>query len=328
MAGYVLSDQPLQRELTLFQIQHPSWIGWLEIIIVSMILNSMIFLFFGYGPGIAFVMTMTFISMFIWDKLGQRFIFWVVSKSFDSGNNWFLKQFIKMLGLSIPVSPYVEGFIPDLKMRKGRELFSVFRERYLDLLSACFGIVLFTLIVIQGFTKLSPEQVFVYFLLSILVSPILVFWIIPLIWTIQDAGVKLVDENRTITNLSDQVRQGFLNRFLGYAGLLATISFLYANGEEIFSSIDLVVTSSAEIALTVAFFIIMLILMIGGVALLTSAFYLQFYHPTLVNKFRQWLVKEKNLPIGITIVRQANLQEEQAFLEEATLMDMLISEDK
>jgi len=60
---------------------------------------------------------------------------------------------------------------------------------------------------------------------------------------------------------------------------------------------------------------------IGGISILLISFYLQFYHPMIVNEFRKWLYEEHQVSIGITSIRPASETESDFYHTENDFLD-------
>ncbi len=227
------------------------------------------------------------------------------------------KYTLRALGLYLdPKRDYfIEEEVPDIDMTKIQK---IFQDRMIDLLSACLGVAVIIGSVLKNFlltTNLTPEEAKFIFVgivgFSTLISPVLVGWLIPVIWTLQDSAIREVTDRNTVREVSMNVRNGLLNRLLGFAGFIGGISLLMDVGPQISDDPlegNVVIFIFALLALMLVVFII------SGPAYLIGILYFTRDHERNVNILRFSLFR-KGLPLGMTMVRNANEEEIQRFNE-------------
>ena len=139
--------------------------------------------------------------------------------------------------------------------------------------------------------------------------PLLLFWFIPIIWTVDDLQIRGIDEKKTTDCLEDSVRDGFLGKFFGMAGILLAFDFIQTL---LYSDPDFAADGQFLITIEAVFILLFLILFMMGPAYIFGMFYLQGTHEAFINKMR--IKISKMLPVGITSVRNATAEEMNHFI--------------
>ena len=226
----------------MYRISPPSLSNWIVILLLAFILNLSTYLLINNVlQAILIVMSITIFSVGSWYYFGFRITKLLATKyliSLDEPPSLIVRLILPLFGLKPHTSQsqvYIEGYTQNLQFRGFGSIFSVLKNRYFDVLSACFGVSLIILLAIGSVVKLTGESIFVGYIFLLLVSPFLVFWLIPLLWTIEDSGVKEVDpQTRRVWDVGYEIRKGFLSRFLGTAGIIAAFSYILSNIESIY----------------------------------------------------------------------------------------------
>ncbi len=265
-----------------------------------------------------------------WKRLGNFFLQKFVHENFDGyikereeGSKRYtgvfgrtFKYFLMFFGLYLdPRKDYfIEEEVPDIDMTKIRE---IIKDRIIDLLSACLAVTViigsalrYFLVRSQLTTKEARDIFFGIAGISTLISPVLVGWLIPVIWTLQDSAIREVTKRNTVRELATNVRNGFLNRLLGFAGFIGGLTLLMdvlplidENGNQL---------STVEVFIISLIILFLVVVVIAGPAYLTGLIYFTRNHEENVNKLRFTLFL-KGIPLGMTMVRNANEEEIERF---------------
>lgn len=161
----------------------------------------------------------------------------------------------------------------------------------------------------------DPYSTLVYVSIALIFSPIFIFWLIPVMWIVNDLNIKSVDNKQTVMNLVDNIRTSQLDRFLGIGGLFAGIGFI-ALLLETFPGVSAYAgnwPNAGALLLDALLTLFMVVFLFAGVAYLVGILYLTLSHQKIVNRFRKEL--SELLPVCTTLARKATAEEEEIFKE-------------
>ncbi len=274
----------------------------LFIISFSIWIESLYFLIFVFAPIILITPT-------IWNRLGkiinnklviEGFQIWEGKKRMNPIR--YMLNWIFGLNFSIKFKYFLSAEVVDLDLNEVKKFFI----KLFDVVSACIGIT-FTIGTILKLS-FSGENVILMLLIILCISPFLISWLIPVIWTVSDGHIRMIDEKHVISDIGEKMSKSKISRFLGMAGLALGFSFI----------LDMAyLMEGAEDAFTryyfAAIYLLLFISLIIGLSFLLGMIYIWKYHEKRVNEFRSKIANIP-LPIGITIVRRATDEEKGFFL--------------
>lgn len=290
------------------------------------------------GSTLLILILIIYFSRVSWKRLGNLFLRKFVQENFEmylmERNGGFqrykgfrgkiYKYLLMLFGLYLdPKKEYfIEEEVPDVDMTQLRK---IYKDRISDLLSACLGTTVLIASLIKNSLTLSDvnrDSAINAFLglsfLAMVLSPILVGWLIPMIWTLQDSAIREITDRKTVKEISDNVRNGPASRLLGFAGFIGGLTLL----------MDVIpLIAGEEINVVGTFIVALLILLMSlpiilGPAYLVGLLYFVRNHQENVNNLRFSLF-ERGLPLGMTMVRNANEEEIMRFQEISK--DILVS---
>lgn len=279
----------------------------------------------------------TIISIILWNKVGQKVLDYTILNGliihnqnrkvqYQQNEENILTTITKyrsliyfLLGIDFSTKKqfYLEPILIDTDLNN---LKKILRRRLVDVVSACTGISILIGIALRfQFSNLEPGGLLWLSLIIINVSPILVCWFIPVIWTIEDSRIKAVDHNNHVYDLATELRKGFLNRFLGYSGVFAGLAFLIDVLPELEEG-GFVEATSSQLYIGAMFVLVIILLLISGTVFFITVYYLNKYHKFKVINLRKEL--SNFIPFGITLVRKTT-NEEQSILTTPPSYNML-----
>ena len=314
----------LNQEMMKFDIKKPSKIRWIVIIGIALILNiEWINATGGFGIIISFCVII--IASWLWSKVGFMILSKTVIREFNDFNMQFGHKKSHVLGRSNPILRIFGATILRLsgfKLSKYNEYYpeaevkdveignfgDFFRLRLLDVISSCLGLSLLIGVSLRYILPFINESFFigftafdliVFLFYSVAMSPLFVFWLIPVIWVFEDAQLRTVDIDRGVDSdeLIIKVRRGWLSKFLGWGGLLTGLLYLADLSTDLYGT-DVSIVFKYTWAL---FILVWFLLTVTGTAYLTTLIYLARFHERNVNEFRNLL--SKIIPIGVTVVK-------------------------
>ena len=321
-----------------FFVIHPSKFRWVIIILFALLLNISSLVFTLTSPlYIGAIVISTLIALFTWKRLSPRITQSLVINTLKIWNArviWennpqgpkpslsiFRKIFAYLYGINLSLDNryYLEAKPTNLDLNS---IWQLFRERNLEFILACMATVFLSLLLsgyndtIQGHSgecKDSDFLIIVNILYLLIFSPILVSWLIPVIWTIQDLNIKMIDKRQTISSLANNIRKSQIERLLGFSGFLAGVAFFVELFEKLpcMSITDGDRPNQAILIFEAVVFLLYFLFLYAGVAYIISIFYTRNSHEQIVNKFRNDLAQI--LPIGSTLARKVTAEEEQIF---------------
>jgi len=331
-----LVDKVIVEDLKTFKVNKLSTFRWVIVVFISifpllLILQALHQLV--YIVVLLYILEVI-ISPFLWRKAGNFFLKKLIIdqlKIWKEGKklNPIVRMINSFMGLDICQKNYfyLEASVPDIDMNS---LWEIFEKRILNLISACLGIAfgfatllkfipLFSYTIeissIFGSIIIETERIGAILFVTIMataLSPLLIFWLIPMIWTTQDANVKYVTVKQRNFDLGDKTSGSYLRYLLGFAGLSLAFGFILdtpqflaaARGNPLLKYI----ISGA--------FLLFYVLLIIGVAFITGIIYLSKFHEQVVNDFRMELAQIIN--VNNTILRELSESEKRLFSKEIT----------
>jgi hypothetical protein len=311
---YIIPDRFMSEAESKFHVKKTSPLKiWIIAIVLSLV--PIFALSLAY---IVVLFLIYFVAIRLWAKIGQTIAKKTIVESIKSGcgQNSKMGLLATLLGIKFDKNKkyYIEAEVLDLDMGKSKLLF----KRMFELVLTCVG---FSFIIVQiiflSFGVASADEAFNLVLAAVLIvglMPIALFWMMPIIWTIDDLRIRGVDQSREMTSLGLALRRGLFGKILGTAGLLLAFDFLktmittYPGG--FFASETTEIDSFMAIFGAIFYLIITLAIALGP-AYLVGAFYLNNHHEKFVNTMRFEVTRF--LPMGITSVRVASQEEVQTF---------------
>ncbi|MFQ5980419.1 MAG: zinc ribbon domain-containing protein [Candidatus Heimdallarchaeota archaeon] len=299
---------------------------WILLIALACILDGVWF-YTTRNALVVLPLIVVIVSLVLWNIVGRfltgnvvlpRFQQWQDEMNADSSTSqiragsptlqYMKALFYRVLGLHLSLDKkyYVEAHIPTPDALSIR---NVFRERLFDLISACMGIGFLLAALLQPFFvdvyEDDPESLLLALELLVVISPILVCWLIPVIWTLKDSQIKSLDPNQIIRDQAESVGSSGVSRFLGLAGIVAGFTYL----------LDLAPSFTEEETLAIYQWTIVtfaqLLFMVMGTALLLTAAYLRLFHSSNVNRFRRRLAA--TLSLNVALARSITPEESNLF---------------
>ena len=128
-----------------------------------------------------------------------------------------------------------------------------------------------------------------------LISPILIFWIVPIIWIAEDIHVSGMREDGTIHKLKDHVRSGILAKILGLAGFLLLFDTILGFNEELYPGEIL------RVYYLTFFNMLWFLTMSCALPFIIGVFYFRFFHKKGVNRVRKKIYQI--IPVGSTSIK-------------------------
>ncbi len=328
------------REVPKFEVKRPSFIRWILILIITSILNLMLFFFtFSSNLFLTLIIVSVVLSLFCWRFLTPWITkFFVINPLkqwneqialYGQSNQNLSRKFkinpIKMiflyligLNLSLENKYYLETEPNHVNLNDIRK---IFKERGLELILTCMAVVFLFLyslnpvLNIINIQEIDPYSTLVYVSFALIFSPVFIFWLIPVMWIVNDLNIKSVDSKQTVVNLVDNIKTSQLDRFLGIGGLFTGIGFI-ALWLETFPEVSAYAgnwPNAGALIFDALLTLFMVVFLFAGVAYIVGILYLTLSHQKIVNRFRKEL--SELLPVCTTLVRKATAEEEEIFKE-------------
>lgn len=207
--------------------------------------------------------------------------------------------FNSIIGIKLPKENHY--FIQKTpKIKNLNKITDTYAKYIFDVISASIGITFllaFAIKYIFGNIFPSPMVILVIIIIFLCLSPLFMFWLLPVLWTLKDVDVRSQNAELDIDNLGDQMRQGFFRKVLGFTGFITGIGFFLDLGPDFWSNIPNI-QNSIQIYVFSAVYLGLFALSIGGTATLITLIYLNKYHEKNVNILRQEIAQF--LPMGNT----------------------------
>lgn len=282
-----------------------SYFGWEVFSLVEILIQNYLYAIIILGIPV--------ISLLLWSKLGnpiaERILTSALRKWKENKRN-FLAGKLFGLNLDRDSQYYIEANANDVDLRN---VFGIFRGRMIEVISICLGLAMllskfilwakppnWVYIEVENELILDQYTLIVMAVLVSITSPLLAFWIVPLIWMARDLNVSGMTQDRALIKLEDHVRSGLLDKALGLAGLLLAWDMLKAYNETLY-------TGFTAIYLTTLFDLLWLVSTSLALPYLIGILYLRFFHQKAVNRTRKKV--HEILPLGNTLIQWANENE-------------------
>jgi len=328
------------RDVPKFIVKRPNIIKWILILIITSLLNIMLFIF---TLSSNFFLTLIFLSvvlsLFCWRFLTPWITRIFVINPLKKWNEQIeqRKQSKQNLSQNLKINPikkfilYLIGL--NLSLEKTyyletepnyvnlNDIRKIFKERGLELILTCMAVVfiyLFTfnpVLNIINIQETDPYSTLVYVSIALIYSPIFIFWLIPVMWIVDDLNIKSVDNKQTVVNLVDNIKTSQLDRFLGIGGLFAGIGFILLLLETFpgVSTYEGNWPNAGAMILDALLTLFMVVFLFAGVAYIVGILHLTLSHQKIVNRFRKEL--SELLPVCTTLARKATAEEKEIFNE-------------
>ncbi|MHA1146965.1 MAG: hypothetical protein ACTSR8_01845 [Promethearchaeota archaeon] len=311
---YIVEDIKINEDQMQFKVKKLNPLGWLLVLILAVIPLAIVLPIFQFAllwVAISFTAAII-IAPILWRVAGKSVLNSLFIKDFQ---DWKDKKGVSSLGrkifnaiIGVKINEdylyYLEGRVEDLNLNKIKVLLT---QRIFNVTSASLGIGYTVATILRfAFPKASAQYIMGVSLILILLAPLMLFWFIPMIWSIQDANIKYKDELKDIGDLSYRISKSTIRKFIGITGITLAFSFFLDSqllAEQADSLIQRYILASLWVILVIALNI--------GVSLVCGSIYLNFHHQKVVNNFREKLAS--TLDIGVTSVRKLSEEEKQYF---------------
>ncbi len=314
-----------------FVVKKPSFFKWISVFFVAIAFHAIWFIIIGNSNVPVFMISGVIVigAIFLWKKIGNFVINFIIIDTLNILSNsvktdddsqkvrkegklksFGRKIFLSLLGIKLSEDCiyYVEASIKPLEV-KGIKTF--IKTKLFELLSSCLGIGFILLSLTRFFVK-ELEVITVLSAIVMLGSPFLVAWLIPLLWTLEDSGLKYIQKDSNSFSISEQIRKGFLRRFLGYSGFLAGLGFLVDIIPRTEDFPQNVIISTIWVYIIAVLILLLIAVLVSGPAYLIGIIYLTRNHEKQVNKVRN--VMKKMLPVAQTNAILDEYKEEETSL--------------
>ncbi|MCY3413933.1 MAG: hypothetical protein INQ03_19985 [Candidatus Heimdallarchaeota archaeon] len=206
---------------------------------------------------------------------------------------------------------YVESEVKTIDLNNVRKTIS----RMFELITSGLAIVFISLS-IYGYENYmdrfnDPYLLLTELLILLMMGPIILGFIIPVVWSIEDFALKSVDEDNNISLMSDNVRGGLLNRIFGISGLISSLSFLYQYHLYYPELTDREIVNQSMLMVDSAVLLIYLAGLFAGPSLAFGLLYLIIIHPKMVRNLRSKIIPY--IPVAATFTRIATEMETNTF---------------
>ena len=261
-----------------------------------------------------------FIYRKLWANFGHKLTRRILLKNIERYNNkkstsWYSK--LISLKFNQEYKYYIEAEVEDLDLNK---IWILFKKKIFYFVFTSIGFsftIAYIMVSLIGWEFFADEYrltLIIYIgggLLSL--GPVMLFWLIPLIWTVENLKIRSIDNMNIINFLEKEIKKSYLEKFIGVAGLVSAHSLLLkfsefsisinpTTGIPIISDIFKLDDSTLAILMT-KFLLFITIFFYFGISFLLCITYLNKHHESFVNNLRYEI--SKLLPIGITSVRKS-----------------------
>lgn len=314
----IIPDVPITEELAKFHVTKLKKSAWFRVIILVifplLIMPSALIWLVG------FLLITLIITVVLAPKLWRSFGAYLLTKIFiENFKSWKEKKkapnllqkgvnYLLSMKVSADYTYFLEADVSNINLNS---IYTLIKGRIFNLTSACIGISFIIGTIIAFFISPGLIQYYIIILIMFLVllfSPLFLFWLIPILWTIQDANINYISKDRKIYNLYETISKSSLKKILGITGITLAFSFFLD-----FSRVLNPKASTIEYYIFAGFLVFIVILLIGGTALLSGILYLNKYHENIVNNFRSELAKI--IDVGVISIRRVNDEEKQIILK-------------
>lgn len=317
-AKYIQDDNILTEKEAVF---HVKTMPTMIIYIIALILNI-----FGivitYGLVLLLMVLYAYLTKKLWNIIGRNIAQKVVLEGIKVNTKLITKNIFlaKLIGLKFQkdLKYFIEGEVPDLNLRS----FEVFKTKILEFIFTNTG---FSYLIIQVYVSIvgieNTTDAFSLMMVPMIIAaiiPILLFWYLPIIWTVDDLKIRGVDNNKNMVPLEETVRTSIFSKILGVSGILLAFDFIKQLVEVWNEQTGWQNDPIADTFLAILI-LIMAIAFSSGTCYLIAQLYLNTTHQSLINELRTEL--SKILPVGISSVRHATTEEMQYFYPKTDLIN-------
>jgi len=319
-------QRTINQEVLRFDIEKPSKTTRILVVILGLILNYFWFLRVGYLPGLLLLAIIIPLSVYLWHKLGNQILNKAIAHrfeefyekykdeqepgDFDLGSNFALEFLgnVILTAIGFRLSDDDLFFIEaDISDKNIRGLKDILQTGIIDGVASSLGISMIIAITLKLilsnviFVNYSTDQLVNILFFIVIISPILIFFITPVVWVFEDAQIRTLDHEDGLTSndLSENIREGPAGNLLGWGGIIFGISLLMSISA---GTIDNTISQFT--------FSILILLVYGsalyGEILIITTIYFTVFHEQNVNQFRQLL--SNFLPLGESLVVVKNTQ--------------------
>jgi len=298
-----------------FHVKKLNPLGWVVVLILAAVPLAIVLPIFSFAL-IWIVISFTLaiiIAPLLWKFAGKsllasifvkNFEIWKESEQESSPLRTLFNAFI-----GVKISPayfyFLEGRCEDLNLNSFK---TILTQRILNVTSASIGIAYIVATILRFIIPKNADATMIMgiSLVLTLLGPLFLFWLIPMLWSIQDANIKYQDAGKDLNDLSQKISKSFLRKLIGITGITFAFSF-FLDSRLLAESAQNIIQRYAIAGLWVVFVVFLNI----GVSLFAGIVYLNFYHQKVVNEFRAQL--GQTLEIGVTSVRTLSEQEQSHF---------------
>ncbi len=211
------------------------------------------------------------------------------------------KIFMKILGLLFGLlglnfdkqnSYFLEARVRDISIDKFWDIFNI---RLTDVIFSSIGISMLIYSLIEPVLISFDLNLFNYIFYIVVISPVFIFWIVPIVWNLEDSQIRIISENGIQGDeIPSMIRDGKLSNILGYGGIIIALGKLME-----LNSVGSNVVVKLQFGI---YYLILLLFSVTGTAYIITILYLKTYHAGIVNRFRHAL--NEVFPLGTTVVRK------------------------
>ncbi len=308
----IISDKAITEDVMQFKVKKLGPLSWILVFIIAIVPIILVLQYFKFAlvTIIVFFIVAALISPIVWKALGKKLLNAIFIESFKqwkegkSVKNPILKLVNYLIGMDVSKDNdyYLEASVANINLNS---IITILKDRIFTVTSACIGISA-TIATILRFIFPRPQDIMPiigFTMIFLLISPIILFWLIPMIWSVQDANIRCINKSdQKISDVSHKIETSTIRKIIGYYGIALAFSFFLDSGIAGTDTTNLIQKYASAGFLTV------LILFLNiGVSLLAGIFYLNLYHEKLVKQFRLDLAKVLN--VGVTAIRKVSDQE-------------------
>ena len=251
-----------------------------------------------------------FLTPIIWNKMGKRVLNQLIFKNFEIMRNGnalikFSRKCMNMLlgfKLKNVQDYYLQNTVPNFNANNIKQ---VLKKNIFDVLSATFALTFFIATILR---YLNIEYFTIMWTIFILlpITPLFLFWLIPVIWTSSDGQIKKLEQDKSITNLGAIISGSIFKKFLGVAGIILAVNFLLdlsrfellepdvlveMEGGELVHATEFSETEfSLLVFVSMIEYLVLFSLIIMALSVLICLRYLNKFHEKNVNQLRQQMV--------------------------------------
>ena len=197
---------------------------------------------------------------------------------------------------------YVEDQVVDLNMD---DVPTILKGRVFDIISASLGITFIFGMILTSVMEVNEDSIggiFGIMLIFNFFGPLIVSWLIPMVWILEDTDIRVVDDKHQIVQIGQQLRSGLFSKLLGVGGLMLGVTFLSSNATIFMEEENPSIVGIYGISMILVF---LFMLMIASPSMAVALSYLEHHHEKNVVACRTLL--REILPTGLTIVKRTRI---------------------